>query len=152
MRRKDKEIKDPAAIEALIRRARVCRLAMCEDNHPYVVPLCFGYKENTLYFHSASEGRKVDILKKNSGVCFEVDLDQELVQAPEACKWGMKYRSVIGFGKASFVEDPGEKKRALDLIMEHYGGRSFPYREASLGTILVVKVEIESMTGKQAGY
>jgi nitroimidazol reductase NimA-like FMN-containing flavoprotein (pyridoxamine 5'-phosphate oxidase superfamily) len=152
MRRKEREIKDVAAIDAIFNRAWVCRLAMCENNQPYVVPLCFGYKENTLYFHSAPEGRKVEVLKRNSRVCFEVDLDQELVRGSEACKWGMKYRSIIGFGKASFVEDPDEKKRALDLIMDHYAGGSFAYQENAIRNILVIRVDILSVTGKQAGY
>ena len=63
----------------------------------------------------------------------------------------MKYRSVIGFGKASFVDDLEEKKKGLDAIMEHYAGRSFDYPEPALKETTIIKVEIESMTGKQSG-
>lgn len=152
MRRKDKEINNASAIRDIIRNALICRLALSDDNRPYVVPLCFGYRDNILYFHSSPEGRKIEILEKNSNVCFEFDIDHEVVQEEKACKWSMNYRSVIGFGKASFVDDLEEKKKGLDAIMEHYSGRSFDYPEPALKETTIIKVEIESMTGKQSGY
>ena len=152
MRRKDKEINNVSAIRDIIRNALICRLALSDDNRPYVIPLCFGYRDNTLYFHSSPEGRKIEILEKNSNVCFEFDIDHEVVQEEKACKWSMKYRSVIGFGKASFVENLEEKKKGLDAIMERYSGRSFDYPEPAIKQTTIIKVEIESMTGKQSDY
>ena len=152
MRREDKAIHDRDEIEAIIRGALACRLALSDDNRPYVVPLCFGYENNTLYFHSATEGRKVEILKKNSNVCFEFDIDHEVVQGEKPCKWSMKYRSVIGFGKGSLVENLEEKRKGLDAIMKHYSGRSFAYVEPAIESTVIIKVEIESMTGKKSGY
>ena len=152
MRRKEKEITDRTLIESIIRRSSVCRLALSEDNRPYIVPLCFGYEDNTLYFHSAREGRKLDILRKNNNVCFELDIDHEIVRSENACEWGMKYRSVIGFGKASFIEDPESKRRAFDIIMQHYSGQSFAYTEAALENTAIVRVKIARMTGKKSGY
>lgn len=152
MRRKDKAIHDLAAIEGIVRNSLVCRLALAEENQPYVVPLSFGFMNNTLYFHSASEGKKIEILRKNNKVCFVFDVDHEVVADGDPCKWGMKYRSVIGFGKASFVEDIVEKRKGLDAIMQHYSGRSFQYPEPAVEKTVVIKVEIESMTGKESGY
>jgi hypothetical protein len=152
MRRGEREIKNFEGIEAIIRKALVCRLGLCADNEPYVVPLCFGYRKGTLYLHSAPEGKKVEMLAKNPRVCVEFDIDQELIPGDEPCSCGMRYRSVIAFGKASVVVDPEEKKGALDAIMEHYGGRSAPYREGMIQNTLIIKVEIEQVTGKQAGY
>ena len=152
MRRKEKQITDRTVIESIIRRSSVCRLALSEDNRPYIVPLCFGYKDHTLYFHSAREGKKLDILRKNNNVCFELDIDYEIVEAENACEWGIKYRSVVGFGRASFLEDPESKRRAYDIIMQHYAGRSFVYAEAALKNTAIIKVEIERMTGKHSGY
>jgi nitroimidazol reductase NimA-like FMN-containing flavoprotein (pyridoxamine 5'-phosphate oxidase superfamily) len=152
MRKKEKEITDPAAMESIIRRSRVCRLAMSEDNRPYVVPLCFGYRDRTLYFHCAREGRKTDILRRNNRVCVEFDIDQELVTAAEACKFDMKFRSVIGFGKAFLVEDPEERRKGLEAIMAQYAGKSFSYPDEIVGKTLVIRVEVESLTGKQAGF
>jgi len=61
----------------------------------------------------------------------------------------MKYRSVIGFGHASFIEALEDKRNALDLIMRHYNQEPIPYPEPVLTNMLaVIKVEIEEMTGK----
>lgn len=148
MRRKDKEITDNAEIESIIRQSMVCRLAMADKNRPYIVPLCFGYKDNTLYFHSAGQGKKLDMLKKNNSVCFEFDIDYEPIKSDKACEWGMKYKSVIGFGKASFIDNFESKRRALDIIIQHYSGESFDYPEVKIKNTVVIKVKIEHMTGK----
>jgi len=150
MRRKDKQINDVAAIEDILSRATVCRLGLCKTNQPYVVPLCFGYKDNALYFHCAGQGKKLDILRKNNNVCFEVDINHELVKAGKACDWGMKYKSVIGFGKAVFVEDVESKRKALDIIVQNYSEGVFEYSEEDVKKTVVIKVEIESMTGKKS--
>ena len=147
MRRKEREIKDIAAIEGILRRATVCRLGLCEDNRPYVVPLCFGYKENALYIHCGPEGKKLEIIRKNNNVCFEVD-----VKTDKPCKWGLHYKSVIGFGKAVLVEDIESKRRALDVIMRQFSADTFEYPEETVRKTTIIKVEIESMTGKQSGY
>ncbi|NIO20323.1 MAG: pyridoxamine 5'-phosphate oxidase family protein [Candidatus Aenigmarchaeota archaeon] len=153
MRKKNKEIKDENILESILRRATVCRIALSENNVPYIVPLNFGYKDNCLYFHSAREGKKIDMIRSNNDVCFEIDVDSEIVRGENACGWSMKYYSIIGFGKASFVEGSEEKRRALDIIMEHYSGKSsFNYSEETVNNAAIIKVKIESMTGKKSGY
>lgn len=147
MRRQEREISDPKVLESIISKANICRLAMCEGGVPYVVPLCFGYEKGTLHFHSAMEGRKLEILKKNPKVCFEMDIESEIVKSEDRCT--MKYRSVIGSGNASFIEALEDKRKALDLIMRHYNQESFPYPEPVLINMLaVIKVKIVKMTGK----
>ncbi|MBW7990700.1 MAG: pyridoxamine 5'-phosphate oxidase family protein [Planctomycetes bacterium] len=152
MRRKDKEINDIASIEDIIMKARVCRLALYENAQPYIVPLSFGYKDNILYFHSAPEGKKLDILRNNNKVCFEFDIDHELVMGEKACDCTMKYRSVIGFGKAKLIEDIESKRKALDIIMKNYSDGSFEYPEESIQNTIIISVEVETMTGKKSGY
>jgi nitroimidazol reductase NimA-like FMN-containing flavoprotein (pyridoxamine 5'-phosphate oxidase superfamily) len=153
MRKKEKEIKDKSVIESIIKRATVCRIALSEDNVPYIVPLNFGYKDNFLYFHSAKEGRKIDMIRKNKDVCFEIDIDSELIEAEHPCNWSTKYYSIIGFGEAFLVEGLEEKREALDIIMEHYSGKSsFEYPEKIINSLVIIKVRIESMTGKKSGY
>ena len=150
MRKKEKEITKKAAIEDIITKSLVCRLALSDDNSPYIVPLCFGYKDKVLYFHGSQKGKKIDIIKKNPMVSFELDTDTEIVKAEDACRWTMKYRSVIGFGKALLLEDIEEKRKALNIIMSQYSDRIFQFDDAILKKMGVIKVEIESMTGKQS--
>ena len=113
MRRSEKEITDKAQIDSIIRRSKVCRLGLSDDGQPYIVPLCFGYDGKALYFHCAKEGRKIDILRKNSAVCFEFDIVEGMVEADRACDWGIRYQSVIGFGEARIIEDVNDKQKAL---------------------------------------
>jgi uncharacterized protein len=150
MRRGDKEITNRAEIDSVIRRSQVCRLGMADGDQPYVVPLCFGYDGKVLYFHCAEEGRKLDVLRNHRKVCLEFDVVEDVVEADDACDWGIRYQSVIGFGSASFVENAVEKKDALNLVMAQYSNRKFSYSEAALSRTTVVKVVIESLTGKQS--
>jgi len=150
MRRKEKEITEASAIEAIIKKSLVCRLALSDDNFPYIVPLCFGYRDRVLYFHGSLKGKKIDIIRKNQKVCFEFDINTEIVKAEDACHWSMKYRSVIGFGKAVLLKDLDEKRKALNIIMSQYSDRTFQFNDAILEKTGVIKVEIESIAGKQS--
>lgn len=150
LRRKEKQIEGQSAIEAVIRKTKFCRLAMSDGTTPYIVPLCFGYKDNTLYFHSAVTGRKVEMLRKNPQVCAQFDCDLALQPDEKACDWGLSYKSVIGFGQASFVEDPQAKREALSVIMDHYTSSEFTFDDTTLRKTLVVQVDFDELTGKQA--
>ena len=151
MRRKEKEITEKSEIEAVIHKSIVCRVGFSEDNIPYVVPLSFGYQDNTIYVHGSLKGRKINILHKNPNVCFEFDINAEIVASENACEWGMRYQSVIGFGKASFVDDPEHKQKALNIIMKKYSGRSLQFPENAINGTAVIKIEIIGITGKQSG-
>ncbi len=71
MRRPEKEIHDPAGIMAFLDEAAVLRLALNDDSTPYIVPLCFARLENVLYCHSATKGRKLDLIARDPRVGFE---------------------------------------------------------------------------------
>ena len=153
MRRKDKEIVDEKVMISIIEKAIVCRVAMCWQDEPYVIPMDFGYRGNYIYLHSAGEGRKLDILRNNDKVCMEFDIDVELVQSQEACKTSMKYKSVLIFGTAVILKDIAEKKRALDIIMHHYYYDSlsvFHFPEDVLEKVVIIKVKFEKITGKES--
>ncbi|MFH1951850.1 MAG: pyridoxamine 5'-phosphate oxidase family protein [Pseudomonadota bacterium] len=152
MRRKEKEILDRDEIESIISKATVCRLAFSVDDNPYIVPLNFGYRDSCLYLHTPRVGKKIDMIKSNNRVCFELDIDHEVVKAENPCDWAMKYRSVIGHGKAFLLTDAEEKRRALDIIVEHYSGIANEYDEKLVNRLAIIKVEIQSMTGKKSGY
>ena len=150
MRRDEKEITSRAEIDAIIRDAQVCRLAMSDGGRPYVVPLNFGYDGAALYFHCAQEGRKIDVLRHNNRVCVEFDEAEGLIKGQEACEWGMRYRSVIAFGKAYLVDDIEARRDALQLLMAHYSDRRFSFPDAVVQRTAVIRVVIESVTGKQS--
>jgi uncharacterized protein len=152
MRRSDKEIKDLEEIDAILRDAPVCRIAMAAGDHPYIVPVNFAVSGGHLYFHSATAGKKIDMLRKNSAVCFEVDIPGDLVSGETACSWGIKYKSVIGFGQAYFIEGTDEKKKALNILMKKYAGRDFfSFADDALDKVCVIGVRIENISGKRAG-
>ena len=154
MKRKDKEIIDKKVIVSIIKRASICRVAMCWQDEPYILPMNFGYSENCLYLHSAREGRKLNILQHNDQVCVEFDVDVEFVPFQKVCKTSMKYKSVLIFGKAVILKDITEKRNALDIIMQHYYQHDsqsiFHYPEDVLEKTIIIKVKIEKMTGKES--
>ena len=150
MRKSEKEIKDRAAIDSIIRRSRICRLGLSDQGHPYVLPLCFGYDGKALYFHCAEEGRKRDILRRNNKVCFEFDIFEGMIEADQACNWGVRYQSVIGFGIAYLVDDITEREQALSCIMAQYSKHTFSFPPEMIIRTAVLKIEIESLTGKQS--
>ena len=156
MRKKDKEITDIKEIERIIKKAIHCRIGLVDNDEPYVVPVCFGYERNALYFHGALEGRKVELIKKNNKICFEIDTDVEVVKSEKPsekpCGWTMKYRSVIGVGRAYILENDEEKTRGLKVIMKHYSGDESSFPKSKLDKTLVVRIDIRSITGKQSGY
>jgi nitroimidazol reductase NimA-like FMN-containing flavoprotein (pyridoxamine 5'-phosphate oxidase superfamily) len=151
MRRKEKEIVDRDQIDAIIRSAQVCRLAMIDGGEPYLVPLSFGYDGRAIYFHSAAEGRKVAALRRSARVCFEMETDVEPVRGMSACQWGMRYASVIGYGNAVFLSDADAKRRALELIMAHYADGLHAFPEKELARTLVFRVDIEKLAAKRSG-
>ncbi len=150
MNRKDREITDIREIEEILNRANVMRMAVCDNNSPYIIPLNFGYKDKCIYVHSSKKGMKIDILKKNNNVSFEVDGDHELVLSDKACGFSMKYASVVGFGKAYFISDSKQKKQALDTIMSHYSKGIFDYNSEEIEKICIIRIDIQSMTGKKS--
>lgn len=153
MRRRDRELTDRAEVEAVVRAADVCRLAINTGAAPYIVPLNFGYSWDgplVLYFHGAAAGRKWELLAKDPRVGFELDVGHELVKGASACDWGMRYGSVIGTGAVRVIEEPVEKRAALDAIMAHYGYEGRPeYPDAMTAKTAVFAVDVAECSGKR---
>jgi uncharacterized protein len=150
MRRTDKEIIDRSEIEAIIREAPVCRIGFSDQDQPYVVPVCFGYREGYLFFHSAPEGMKIEMLRKNPRVCCEMDIPGRLNGTGPTCNRGIRYRSVIGFGIAEFLVDPEEKRAGLACIVAHYSNDPAVFPEKRVNPVSVIRVRIISLTGKKS--
>jgi len=149
MRRSDREITDPVAIEAILTEAQVCRIALAHENGPYIVPVCFGYEPGILWLHSAPEGRKIAMIRANPRVCFEVDQCDGVIRGGRACSWGMRYQSVIGFGRAEILMSPKEKKHGLSCIMRQYDRGAHEFSDDEVRQVAVIRVAIESMTAKK---
>lgn len=153
MRKKDREIKDAKELDDILQKADVCRIAFAVDGIPYIVTMNFGYiwKDNLiLYFHCAKEGKKLELMRKNNTVCFEMDTDHEIVEAANACDWGMKYRSIVGLGSLESITDENEKKKGLDCIMDHFGfnGKK-QYDQKVLHTTEILRLTVIEFTGKK---
>lgn len=152
MRRNDREIADIHIIEEYISRADVCRIALADGNIPYIVTMNFGYTgnpENKLFFHCAREGRKMDMIRKNNYVCFEMDIDHQLYPGRNGCDWGMMYSSVVGYGNISIITDNEAKRKGFDCILKHYGGnKDNSYDEKMLDRTVLLQLDIIEMTGK----
>ncbi len=153
MRRKDREIKEISDLKDIVSRADVCRVAFAVNNTPYIVTLNFGYTWNNdliLYFHCAKEGRKLDLIRQNNRVCFEMDIDHELQIGATPCEGTMKYKSIIGYGLLEIVGDPKEKKEGFDLIMDKYGyAGKREYDEKLFNMTEILRLKVTEISGKR---
>ena len=144
-------IEDTKEIEEILERAQVGRLGLADGEEPYVVPLNFIYDNGHIYFHSGVEGRKLDIIKKNPRVCFEVDEMSEVFVNPEgSCFSTAYYKSVIAVGTARLLDADDEKIQALDLLMKKYAaGREYEaIPEHAMAIVGVCEIKIDKMAGK----
>ncbi len=153
MRKKEREISDQEKIASIFREGTVCRIAIANDNIPYIVSMNYGYSGNPvsrLWFHCAVEGRKLDMLRRNNYVCFQIDCNHLLHKGEKACDFTMHYRSIVGYGHVTIVDDPEQKTVALDHIMDHYSpGRKYSYAEGVLGRTLTLVLDINTLSAKE---
>ncbi|HOM96817.1 MAG: pyridoxamine 5'-phosphate oxidase family protein [Acetomicrobium sp.] len=149
MRRKDREITDAKQIEEILKEGKVCYLALCKENEPYVVPMHYAWQSGYLYLHSAREGKKVEFAKQNPQVSFCIVPQWEIIEGSRSCDWTTHYRSVMGSGVVEFVEDVAEKTKALETFMGHYTSERFEFSKAMLDRVLVWKIKVDELTGKK---
>jgi nitroimidazol reductase NimA-like FMN-containing flavoprotein (pyridoxamine 5'-phosphate oxidase superfamily) len=151
MRRHDREIVSREEIDAVIRQADVCRLALADNDEPYLVPVSFGYDGEAIYIHTASKGKKIDFFTANPRVCFEVEANVQIIADDDkACNWTFEFESVIGHGEIRELVSESDKAGGLNHIMRHYSGREWPFAPKDLETTRVWRIEIESVTGKRS--
>ncbi|HWP97954.1 MAG TPA: pyridoxamine 5'-phosphate oxidase family protein [Syntrophomonadaceae bacterium] len=152
MRKKEKEIQDRETIMRILKEAPVIRIALCDEGQPYVVAMNFAYEENCIYLHSALDGRKIEVLKKNNRVAFQTDIEMGMIESDRPCNWSVHYLSLMGSGRAHFVTELETKKQALDIIMSKYSGLStFEYLSSILEKTCLIRIDIEEMCGKRSG-
>ncbi len=156
MRRKDRELTDINSIFEVINNCSIVHVAMVDDGKPYVVALNFGYDRSNdeliLYFHSANEGKKIDILRKNPSVYFQMDCSNELVEGTpdNPCAYSWKFESVMGSGDVEFIVKEEEKSHALNRIVQHVGkvDRNFEFPSQMLTKTCLYRVRSTDFTGK----
>ena len=152
MRRSDREITELSEILSIIRDCKVIRLAMLdEEGLPYLIPLNFGYicedGKLTFYCHSAREGRKLDLLRRDPRVAFEMDCRGALEEAEHACGYGYYYASVIGRATAELLEGE-EKLLGLTALMRHMAGREDRFTPEQARGVEVIALRVQSLTAK----
>ena len=156
MRRKDREVRDPDGVFDIVKNCRTVHLGMVDGGKPYVVAMNFGWDRDgdslILYFHSAQEGRKIDVLRNNPDICFQMDCVNEFIQgtAENPCAYCWRYDSVVGSGRAEFVEDGEEKIHALNRLIQHVGGteETFQFPPQMLAKTCVFRVRALEVSGK----
>lgn len=156
MRRKDREVTDLNQIFDIVSRCSVAHVGMTDHGKPYVVALNFGYERKgdslILYFHSAYEGRKMEILKENPSVYVQMNCVDEFISGSHEnpCAFCWRYDSVMGAGVVEFLETPDEKAHALNCMIRHLGKTEdcFQFSVEKLKRTCVYRVCIDAPTGK----
>jgi nitroimidazol reductase NimA-like FMN-containing flavoprotein (pyridoxamine 5'-phosphate oxidase superfamily) len=152
MTRRERQVTDPEQIRRILDTARVLHLGLAVDNEPYVVPLNYGYimedDKLVIYLHSAQRGKKLDMLRANPNVFFEMDCDRMPFESKLPCQYGMVYSSIMGRGVATIVEDVEEKKRAMTILMKTQTGKDFEFNDRLVSMVAVVRVDVSEYTAK----
>ena len=117
LRRKDLEITDERVLKKILRSTKYVTLALSIDNQPYLVSLSHGYDENRncIYFHCATEGKKLDYLETNNVVWGQALLDYGYSEGE--CDY--RYASVHFSGKVTFIDKLDEKRLAMKCMIRH---------------------------------
>ena len=154
MRKQNKRITDLAIIFNLLDTCHVGRLAtISSDGWPMIKPLNFARDGWSLYFHCAMEGEKLDDIRRDCRVCFEVDLPIAYAKGSieNPCQAHYLYRSVIIRGRAFRVEDRAEKIRALDCLMRKFQPETdfSGYSDEKLDITGIVRIDIDDLAGKE---
>jgi nitroimidazol reductase NimA-like FMN-containing flavoprotein (pyridoxamine 5'-phosphate oxidase superfamily) len=118
IRRTDREIKDPEALEQVIKSGKYATIALCKNNQPYLVTLSYGYdgKNKSLYFHGAGEGQKIDFIKANSKACLTIIDHKGFIE--NECEHS--YRSVVMKGEMKIIEDEEGRVQAVRVLIDHF--------------------------------
>ena len=152
MTKREYKITDEQQIRGILDTARILRLGLAVDNEPYVVPLNYGYTMDdgklTFYLHSAVKGKKLDMLRANPNVYFELDCGLQPFEGKVACQYGLAYSAISGRGRAVLVEDVEAKKEAMSILMKTQTGKDFEFNERLVSIVAVIRVDVTEYTAK----
>lgn len=151
MRRKKQALPREECISILNRGTSGVLAVSGDDGYPYAVPLSYVLDGSKLYFHCAKSGHKLDALARNSKASFCV-IDQDQVVPKEYTTY---FRSVIVFGSMRILENPSEKRAAIEKLAVKYApGDDAAGRQKAIENewepLCMLEMSIEHMTGKKA--
>lgn len=152
MTRRERQIFDINKVLEILDKSKIVHLGMVDGDEPYVVPMNYGYTyENeklTIWLHGATTGRKLDIIRKNPKVFFEMECDLVPFDGDVACRYGISYSSVMGKGIATIVEDSDEKQQALSYLMKTQVNKDFQFNEKLASVVGIIKIDVSEFTAK----
>ena len=152
MTKREFQVTDPAEIRKILDAAKVLHLGLAVDNKPYVVPMNYGYcfesEKLVLYLHSAVRGKKLDMIRENPQVFFEMDCDRVPFEGKLPCQYGLTYSSVMGSGEARIIEDVEEKMKAMADLMKTQTGKDFTFDEKLVSIVAVIRIDVAEYTAK----
>lgn len=134
---------------------RICSID--KDGYPQIIPMNFVYANDVIYMHSHTKGEKIENIKRNSKVGFEVDKSLEFLPSyftdpTDASQADTLYISVVIKGTAVLVSDRNEKTLALNALMKKYQpeGRYENMRPdmSVVDEVAIIKVVPITMRGK----
>lgn len=158
IRRADRAITGDAEIADLLHQADICRVATSVNDQPFISANTFWYDGERIFFHTASRGRTLTNVQHNPRVCLEVDWRGQWLPAKTALEFSVEYTGVVVFGRARLLEDPAEKERALQGLLDKYfpelkpgvDYRPITAKERDVTAVFAVEIEAWSAKRKEA--
>ena len=152
MTKRERQVTEGSQILHILDTAKILHLGLCSGNMPYVVPMNYGYTMEqgklTLYLHSAVRGKKLDMIRENPNVFFEMNCDLIPFEGPVPCRYGLSYSSLMGQGQARIVEDSEEKQEAMTILMKTQSGKDFSFNEKLVSIVSVIRIDVTEYTAK----
>ena len=152
MTKRERQVTDENQIRHILDTAKVLHLGLAVNDEPYVVPMNYGYTMEAgklvLYMHSALQGKKLDMMRANQKVFFEMDCDLAPFEGEKPCQYGLVYSSVMGRGTARIVEDVEEKIEAMKFLMKTQTGKDFEFNDRLVSIVAVIRIDVEEYTAK----
>ena len=152
MTKRERQVTDEKQIMGIMDAGKVLHLGLAVNDEPYVVPMNYGYTHESgkmvIYLHSAVRGKKLDMIRANPKVFFEIDCDRMPFEGKLPCQYGMVYSSVMGKGIARIVEDVDEKKHAMTVLMKTQTGKDFSFDDKLVSIVAVIRIDVEEYTAK----
>lgn len=152
MTKRERQITDEKQIRGILDTAKILHLGLAVDNEPYVVPMNYGYTMEdgklVLYLHSAVRGKKLDMIRENPRVFFEMDCDLVPFEGKVPCQYGIAYSSLMGRGTARIIEDVEEKKKAMSILMKTQTEKDFLFEDRLVSIVAVIRIDVLEYTAK----